>query len=182
MIRRHHSTQAIASSGFTLIEMIAVLVLVSILSLTAIPSIARMDSARETALTTECERLLRFTRAAAVSSGLPTGLRIDLDDQIIGIVVVEEGGGVRTLERDVTGSALLLDVVNTFGAARLIEAGDSASPSNRGIHTIWFDFDGAPHNRQGDGTDPTDLTRSFVVRISGGRELTVSPITGRVER
>lgn len=182
MIRRDFTTRTVVRSGFTLIEMIAVLVLVSILSLTAIPSLDRMDSAREAALISECERLLRFARAAAVSSGLPTGLRIDLEHQHIAVVVVEEEGAVTPLDRGITGEPMLLGVAEAFGGARLIEAGDLSSPTSRGTVTIWYDFDGTPHTREGDGSNPTDITEPFLLRSSGDRELTLSPITGRVER
>jgi prepilin-type N-terminal cleavage/methylation domain-containing protein len=182
MNRRDRTSQSVVRSGFTLVEMIAVLVLVSIMSLTAIPSLARMDSARESALATECERLLRFARAAAVSSGLPTGLRIDLENQSIGVSVVDEAGEVASLDRDATGQPLMLGVADAFGGARLIEAGDSGSLASGGIVTIWFDFDGTPHSRDSDGSNPSDITRPFLIRTSGSRELSVSPITGRVER
>lgn len=168
--------------GFTLVEMIAVLVLVSILSVTAIPSLARLDSARDAAMISECDRLLRFAQAGAVSSGLPTGVQIDLDAQTLAVITIGPDEQTVPLNRDATGQPLVVFVAEAFGAALISEAGVTGSSSDRGEVAIWFDYDGTPHTRDADGSDPQDISDPFILRSASGRTISVLPITGKVER
>ena len=181
----HSATQTLENrcrTGFTLIEMIAVLVLVSILSVTAIPSLARLDSARDAAMMSECDRLLRFAQAAAVSSGLPSGLQIDLDAQTLAVITIGPDGHAVPLNRDVTGQQVLIHLPEAFGAATLVDAGVTGSLSDRGEVAIWFDYDGRPHTRDSDGSDPRVISQPFIMRSASERTISVLPLTGKVER
>lgn len=169
-------------SGFTLIEMIAVLVLVSILSVTAIPSLARLDSARDSAMMAECERLIRLTQASAVSSGLPTGVRFDLDEQSVELISLDADGEIDVLVREGTGVATVVRLQDAFGISTIVEAGISGSTTDRGTAVLWFDYDGTPHTRNDEGANPVLLEDPFIIRSSSDRTVTVLSITGKVER
>jgi prepilin-type N-terminal cleavage/methylation domain-containing protein len=165
--------------AFTLIELVSVLVLVSILSATAIPALARLDRARDAALLNECDRLIRFSQAHANSTGMPTGARFDLDDQSVAVLTIgTTPGSASSVLRAGTGLPIELSVSSAFPGASLASSGGQTS----GTAVLWFDYDGSPQTRDSSGEHPLALTEEFIVRVSSGSEIRVQPSTGVILR
>lgn len=169
--------------GFTLIELVSVLVLVSILSVTAIPAISRLNDARNAALLNECDRMIRFAQSHANSTGTPTGTVFDLDQQTVSLLSL--GGSsvaVSPIHRAGTGQAITLAVAAAFPGAALDAAGEDSAPQASGAVALWFDYDGSPQLRDADGQLRADLEDEFIVRVTSGPELRVLPTTGAIQR
>ncbi len=176
------SIQSRASRGFTLTELLIVIVLLSILSATAIPALSRLDDAQRSGLLNECERLVMLSRSQALSTGIPTGLTFDLTNQSVSIIRLQTASsGVEPMTRPGTGSAYLIHS-NAFPGAAIELAGPENATVSLGTTTIWFDFDGTPQQRESDGDSPVALDREYVIRIADGPQLSIAPYTGMVSR
>src|SRR5690606_32805402 len=127
----------------------------------------------------ECERMIRFAQANAVSIGLPTGIRIDLDEQALRAVTIDpEAGDVIALRREVTGQAQVLSINSAYAGTRLEAFGFGGLLTTSGATTLWFDFDGSPQTRDDSGQNPAPLDEEFSLESAGGISLLVSPVTG----
>lgn len=170
-------------TGFTLIELISVLVLISILSATAIPALSRLDDSRDAAMMHECERWIRLAQATAISSSLPTGFEVDLDAQLIRIRQIDPAFQVTAvMDRPVTGKPMQMQLSSNFPGAGIGSAGFGPSVQSSGSTVLWFDFDGSPQSRDPDGSDAQQAANPFVLTSGMDRTLTVLPSTGMVRR
>ena len=168
--------------GFTLTELLIVMVLLSILSATAIPALGRLDDAQRSGLLNECERLVMLSRSRAISTGIPSGLEFDLTEQRVAMISLQtDSTGVEPVTRAGTGTDYI-SRANAFPGAAIELAGPVDAPVSLGTTTLWFDFDGTPQQRQADGESPVALTNEFVIQIVDGPRLTVAPYTGMVSR
>lgn len=168
--------------GFTLTELLIVMVLLSILSATAIPALNRLDDAQRSGLLNECERLVMLSRSRAISTGVPTGLTFDLTEQSIAMISLKtDSSGVEPVTRFGTGTDYIARA-NAFPGASIELAGPENTPVALGITTIWFDYDGTPQQREADGELPVPLQNDYLIRITDGPQLTIAPYTGMVSR
>jgi prepilin-type N-terminal cleavage/methylation domain-containing protein len=71
-------TSTHSSAGFTLVELVAVLTLIGILSVTVIPAIEVIGKAHQAGMTLEIRRQLGLVRDRAVATGEPSALNFDL--------------------------------------------------------------------------------------------------------
>lgn len=164
--------------GFTLAELIAVLTLVGILSAVAFPALAALDGARDNALLNEVERRLWVARASAMSTGLPTGVRVD---------IAGNDATIWRLREDATG---IERAVNAGGESpaplgSLFRGGgiDDFAPIEPGADPgVWFDYMGRPHARSADGMTRIEWTDDAVVTLHDNRTITVRRVTGAIER
>ena len=176
-------TRAPRRRGFTLIELVSVIVLVGILSATAIPALGRLDRARDAALLNECDRLIRFAQSHANSTGSPTAARFDLDEQAVSVLAATpDRVRVTPVLRSGTGQPITLPIISAFPGASITAAGLLTNPRSSGTIDLWFDFDGAPQQRSLSAEDPEELDAEFIIRVSSGDELRVQPSTGAIQR
>jgi len=122
-----------AAGGFTLLELIAVLVLISAVLALAAPSLRRFARGRETTdAATHLVALGRLARSQAAAEARLWRLNIDPEEGTYWLTVQEAGAFVRP-ERDYgrlfrfpDGVVVTLDVSETVDA---YDAGDDAAPS-----------------------------------------------------
>lgn len=168
--------------GFTLIELVAVMVLIAILSLTVTPALSVLENARNASLANEVERRLGMARAYAMTTGMPAGLELDVNQQMLTLLHIETTGASPTPMPDITGSATSMALlrIETLAPGTSIEDVDLADSGS--YDTLWFDFEGSPHLRAANGSFASWLTRDATITISGGHILTIRKTTGLIEQ
>ncbi len=166
--------------AFTLIEMVAVIVLLGVLAATATPVLANMQRGREAALAREAERRVELAAATALSTTFPTGVQFSIVNQTMTLLEITASGAAPTTITPTAGAKFPdMSVSTIFPGTSIttVDLADSGSPE-----TIWFDYDGSPQTRNVDGTNPVALTRDAVITFKGGHTLTIRQITGLIER
>jgi len=178
-VRRAYATRV----GFTLVELIAVVVVLSAVSISAAPALVSLSGIRDASLGRELGRRINLARAAAGASGRPTGVRIDAAAQSMMVVRIASAGAAPSPLPGITGSAGGGpgggdSVQSLFPGSSIV----SVSLDPGGDHdTLWFSYLGVPHLRDALGAHAGDLTQDAVIGLSGGRTLTVRMVTGLVE-
>lgn len=169
--------------GFTLVELIAVVVVLSAVSITAAPALMSLSSIRDASLGRELGRRINLARAVAGAGGRPTGVRLDTTAQTMMLVQIASVGAAATPLPGITGSvsggpAVGDSVGSLFPGSSIL----SVSLDPGGAHdTLWFGSMGVPHLRDGTGAHAGDLAQDAVIGLSGGRTVTVRMVTGLVE-
>ncbi len=175
----HHAHRG----GFTLVELIAVVVVLAAVSISAAPALVSLSGIRDASLGRELGRRVNLARAVAGASGRPTGVRFDAAAQSMMLVQVATAGAPPTPLPGITGSvdggsAGADSVSSLFPGSSIV----SVSLDPAGAHdTLWFSYMGVPHLRDGTGAPAGDLVQDAVIGVSGGHTLTVRMVTGLVE-
>jgi MSHA pilin protein MshC len=155
--------------GYSLIELIAVMVIVGVLAVSLLPRFANVDVFAERGYFEEALAATRYAHKLAMASGC--SIEVRFDGATDSLRVARWTGGVDCTVR----SGAPVPVARPGGG------GDYVSVAPSGVDvvgnlTFYFDRVGRPHDSAGNlVTDPTAL----VVDI-GGRRLQVIPETGLV--
>ena len=176
---RRHGQHAGPHQGFTLIELIAVLSLGAVLSLTALPAMHTVSNARHAGLARDVEHHLAWARDYAVNSGRAAGLDFDLDAQTLRLIEVHtEGQPPTDIPRPGHAPGAVTRISEHFPGAAVTHLELHAPNAT----TLWFDPQGVPHLRTPAGAHIDDLAQDAVISISGGHAVVVHSSTGLVER
>ena len=160
--------------GYTLIELMIVLLLVGILALTGLPTLARsLDERKVTWMARQIMSDLHYLQAFAVKDGNPYALAFNTSDdwyQAIRVtVIIGTDLGGQTIEHPITGKMWLVSFAegSDFGGLELAEADFG------GKEWVAFDASGAP--------DAAGYVRiacgEFERRIEVSRSTRVTPIS-----
>lgn len=167
--------------GFTMVEVVAVAVILAILAVSVIPAFSTIESARRSAAADEVARLLIVVRAHATATGEPAGLRVSEGDGTIEMLRIPHGG---LLPRPMTGP-LGDDRENLIVPARYpgvtVEAVTRGDGRN-GTGAIWFGHDGTPRILTPDFADAGAAGEDSLVELTGGERVRVRRLSGAVER
>lgn len=167
--------------AFSLVELVAVMVILGVLSVAAIPSLGALSQTRKAALAVEIERRLLVCKAWASGTGEPAGLKIDTANQLISSVRLVPGATGPTTIPGPTGdtdSGSSLFVPASFPG---VSVASISTPPNSD-NTIWFAHDGTPQARSSTGTLIGPLSGITRIVIADGPTVSVIPLTGVVER
>lgn len=167
--------------AFSLVELVAVMSILGVLSLAAIPAMGTLETTRRRAAGTEIERRLLLARAWATSTGQPAGLRVNTAAGTLELLRIATSGAAPTAIPGPTGqpdanATLLLSQVFPGVAISSI----SVTPS--GDSAVWFDYDGEPQSRTPAGTLVGDLTADATIAITSGPTVTIKRLTGLVQQ
>jgi prepilin-type N-terminal cleavage/methylation domain-containing protein len=169
--------------GVTLIEIVVVITIVGILSITVLPSFARTDEARRASGIAEVQRLLAYARERAIASGRPVGAMIVQDDQRIELVTIDGTGNPVPLADPLGRASVPVRLGDRFGLSidRVIIPPPSVAGSSRpGMPVIWFDHRGRPHMRSDAGVYIADSSGDSVIEFEGRVRVVVTPRTGMI--
>ncbi|MBI5927555.1 MAG: prepilin-type N-terminal cleavage/methylation domain-containing protein [Aquabacterium sp.] len=152
-------------AGFTIVELIVVMVLAGILAAYAIPKVSGAIGARDDAWHDSLQGALRFAQKGAVARRRLTCVTITATTVSITSAAVNPATSCSTSVNGPNGSA-------TFASSTNSSAGTSVSPAG----TIYFQPDGRV-TTDGAGTTSADRT----ITMSGASSITVYGETGYVE-
>lgn len=175
-----HSKEA----GFTLTELLAVLVLLALIATVAIPERPRGASATLELATVEIAGALRFARSEAIRTSTAFGVQANIADQTVSVYRLQPGGGatpIMDVRNPATGQLYVIAVGDGKRGPRLDEfvfkfAGASAPTDNvqfsPGLGVPRFEDNGSIYL----------LEAGSIVLSQEEAQLSVnlSPMTGRV--
>lgn len=184
---RHHVPPA---RGFTLLEIMVVVLILAIVSATAVPAFSFYTQGRRAAAGVEVQRLLEQCRSLSMAEGTPMGLSIDLSAQRIRRQVILTPGSAPTAPQTSDGRTdegftmeerfpgiLIESVTDGQGSTSTF-----SSITGTGTVVIWFSFDGTPQSRDEAGTLLSPWTADASIQIRDGQTLRVSRVTGVISR
>ena len=166
--------------GFSLTELIAVIVILSAMALSAAPAVRSMSGARQGAMSRQLVRLLELARAHATATGQPTGLIYDSAGGAFQLRRIATDGGAPTPVPDPLGATfddLTLSVEYPSVTVTGFITGDG-DPSHSGV---WFAYDGTPEIRDAEGVFLSNFTQDAVITTTGANAVTVRMSTGAIE-
>jgi prepilin-type N-terminal cleavage/methylation domain-containing protein len=158
-----------AGRAFSLIELVAVIVIVSILAVTAAPVVSSLAGVRRSVAARHLLRDLAFARQYAVATGTGTWVVIDAPDRWS--VLVEDPsspGRAGAGPMSDSGRPMVVELgVNDYAGVQIDSAVFDAGAE------IGFDYLGRPLTG-----DDEFLVAQGVVTLTGDRRVLVEPVTG----
>ena len=166
--------------GFTLVELLAVVMVIGVMAAVVMPATGTMDRGRLLHAADATARAIETARGHASASGRPTGVRAELPEHTVRLVQLRPGAIGPVAVIDAMGSAMEdLNLVTRYGAE--IESLSSEEPL---ADTLWFDHAGQPELRERDGALLGVMRRDaeLVLQARGERRAVVlRAISGLVE-
>lgn len=178
-------TKARSERGFSLLEMLMVVVVIGVLAAVVGPGLGSLEQQRQESAFDEVSRTFRYARATAMASGSPTGVRLQTGSGVqLSLLRVDPDSlnleaAPAPLGEDSTTRYLDLEIPSL--AISSMTNGDGASSSDE---TFWFRFDGTPHTRASDGTFTALFSESaeiVLVSGSGTRTIVIREHTGLID-
>jgi prepilin-type N-terminal cleavage/methylation domain-containing protein len=172
--RPNYDRRFARSGGFSLIEIVAVMSIVGILAVAAVPTLARLGDARASLAARQLLKDMTLARQFAVATGIRAWVTFDAAAETWSVLEEDPASPGRS------GATVMTDFAT--GQPYTIELGDD-SFSGVGITSATFDagsevgFDwlGRPLNAA-----ETDLAADGTVTLTGGHVITVTAGTGYV--
>lgn len=161
-----------------MVELVVVMVIMGIVSVSVIPAVSNVRTMREGAARDDLVRMIEVAKGLAVASGMPHGLRINLESSVVSVVLIDEFGAVVTETDALTGRdrAINLSVVYPGVEISSLRNGDGVGGSG----TIWFNFESSPHTSTDAGEFVELNTLEAIVEMVSGEQVAVYPYSGMV--
>jgi MSHA pilin protein MshC len=160
--------------GFTLIELVAIIVVTAVLAVVAAPTLSGSTSARRTAAAKQVLRDLCFARQRAISSGAPSWVVFDTAGESYEVLVESHTTPGRASATALTDPATGRDMDQVLNQDQFAGV-EILTASFDGDDEVGFDWLGRPLD-SGEGTLGADGT----VTLTGGHTITVETGTGYV--
>ncbi len=169
-----HSRRPIPGGGFTLIEMIVVVVLVSVLAVIAIPRVTSFTDTRGAAAGRLIQRDMSFARERAVATGARSWVTFNTATGLCSVLVENPAApgraGAVVLTDPATGQAYS----RRYGTGEFVGVALTGASFDAGTE-VGFDWLGRPYN-----ATENLLGASGVVTITGNHRVTIEPGTGAI--
>ena len=179
MKKKHTHRVHRSGAGFTLFELMLVVVLLGILAVSVIPAMGNVQTMRNGAARDDIARMLETTRARAMASGEPKGLRVNPSDSMLDIVEINPDGSIQTMSDPLTGRTRSLNITTTYPGVQFEHMINGDGIVGAGI--VWFDYEGTPHMRDGDGVFIGLNTQQVEIMLSSESTVVVHAYSGVVE-
>ncbi len=162
------------NGGFTLIELIAVMVLIAILAATSIPALTSISQTRAAAAAVDLQRSMTFARQNAVSTGTRTWVVFDVGANSWSILKENP------LTPGRAGASLIIDPAHGQDYVEILDSDTTAgvnllSATFDAGSEIGFDWLGRPLN-----ASENDLAAAGAVMLTGNHLVTVEAETGHI--
>lgn len=166
-------------SGFTLVELMFVVVIMSIVSVSVIPAMNNVAQMRAGAARDDLVRMIEVSKGLAVASGVPHGVQVDLVSSTIEMVEITDQGRIQTLRDPLTNESRSIVLPVVYSGITLISMVNGDGGGGSGV--IWFDFESTPHTRTNDGAFDAVNTLVATITLSSGEQVRIHPHSGLVE-
>lgn len=171
---------AITRAGFTMIELMVIVVIMAILAGTVIPVMDQSTQARQGASRDEVVRSFEFARAFAIAGGVPAGVAIDTSESTLGIVTLNDSGAIIPVVDRIDGQIKEADLSQHYAGVTIVSFVNGNGTTGDG--TVWFDFQAEPHTRvQSSGAFDAVFNQNATLTMSTGTTITVHAGSGLVE-
>jgi len=158
--------------GFTLVELVAVLVIVAVLAAAVAPSLRATDGVRGAMAAKQLLRDLTFARQRAVATGARSWVVFDTGAETWTMLAEDPDNPGRAGARVLTDPSDGGFYIETLGSGSFIGM-SIVSASFDGASEVGFDWLGRPLN-----ATESDLSAQGTVMLSGGHLVTVAAETG----
>jgi Tfp pilus assembly protein FimT len=158
-----------------LIELVAIMVILAILSASAIPALAQLDNTRDAIAAKELRRDLMYARQRAIATGRRTWIEIDTAGESWSLLeesLSTPGRASATAINDRGTGRTYVVTLESIGAHNA----DILTASFDGAAVIGFDWIGRPLN-----SAETALSAAGTITVSGSQTITVVPDTGFID-
>jgi prepilin-type N-terminal cleavage/methylation domain-containing protein len=158
--------------GFTLVELVSVVVIIAVLAATAVPTLAALSTTRQGKAARLLLRDVAFARERALATGRRSWIEFDVADQIASFSADDPQAPGFDDSIAMTDPGTGRPYSRAFGVGDLREAGFS-DPDFNADAVLGFDWLGRPIDRDGN-----DLSTAGTLELSGGWAIEVIPETG----
>lgn len=175
-MRRHTLTGRARTlgRGFSLIELIAVLLVISIMAVAAVPAISRAADQRVAVASDLIVRDLNFARDSGTSTGLRTWVVFSVPNQTYTLSResrLSPGRAGRVTLTDASTGQSFVQALNTGDLAGL----SLASVNIAGSNEVAFDWQGKPF-----GQNESALSSNGTITLSSGRSIIINAASGAI--
>jgi len=144
-----------------------------------VPALASVSRMRQGGARDEVLRLLETARAMAAASGRPHGVRISPMDSTLTLLVARRSGDVEEAMDAVTGRVHEVSLETMYKGVSIESFANGDGSTGQGV--LWFDYEGVPHTRTGDGVFIDENSAEASLMLSSGVAVVVHPLTGMTE-
>lgn len=171
-----HPTPAVTRPrGFTLVELAGVMIVLAVISFTAIPALSGMDRAGAAADRDAVETLAVLARQRAWATGRPHALRLGDNGSLASVVWLESFGGepqvIRSSSGNSAGDERTLGNDSVTALVGVEAAGD-------GVLEVWFNGAGEPLVSEPVDDSGTSASETVEIRFESGATLSVLTRSG----
>jgi prepilin-type N-terminal cleavage/methylation domain-containing protein len=166
-------------AGFTLVELMFVIVIMGVVSVSVIPAMDNLQGMREGAARDDLVRLIEVAKGKAVASGRPFGIRVDLVQSTLTIVEINSQGSIQIEYDPLTNNNRVINLAALYPGVAIssLTNGDGTT----GPGTVWFDYESNPHTRDQSGGFVMLNSNQVFIDLSSGDRVVIYPHSGMVE-
>lgn len=172
--KEYSSRRFVRAGGFTLIELVAVMVVVGVMAAVAVPTLNSMDDKRAGIAAGALLKDLSFARQRAVATGTPTWVVFDVDAETWSVMAEDPDNPGRLSATVITDPATGKPFTQQLGVDSLVGT-ELVSAVIDGDVEIGFDWLGRPLN-----ATESPLISTGVITITGNHQVQITLDTGNV--